>query len=75
MKNCRIDYKYLAGSNWSILVDYLTDNVLYISAGTHTLKDMYSDFKFSVKTQLPIDNYYYSSLPKITKIEGAIYAY
>ena len=75
MKNCRVDYKYISGSNWSILIEYTTDKVLYTSPGTYQLRELYQTFKFSALNQLPIDNYNYLTLPKIDKLDGVKYYY
>ena len=75
LKNCRVDYKSYNGSNWSILVDYMTGNNLMIQAGIHSLNVMWQHFKFCAKNELPIDNYPVFSLPLIHKIEGVKYQY
>lgn len=75
MKNCRVDYKYTAGSNWSLLIDFTNDNVLYTSPGTLQLKTIYGDFKFAALNDLPIDNYNYLVIPQVTKLEGLKYYY
>lgn len=75
MKNCRVDYKYVVGSNWSVLIEFTTDKVLYTQCGTRTLREIYSDFKFSAINQLPIDNFDYIVLPPITKLDGLKYYY
>jgi hypothetical protein len=76
LKNCRVDNKYVAGSNWAILVDYIQNVCLLIKPGTHTIGEMHKELKFMVKNKLPIDNYPYIALPhEFYKIEGAIYQY
>ena len=79
MKNCRIDYKTFNECTWSALVDYTdseNEKILYFKSGICTIKDVYSEFKFSVNSYLPIDNSPYCILTAmINKIDGALYQF
>ena len=75
MKDCRIDYKEVNGHRYSVLVDYMNnDSQLYYVSGIKQIKEMYQDFKFMVKSELPIDNYPLPQL-SIIKLDCAKYQY
>lgn len=73
-KNCRVDY----ANKYSFLVDYTdgNDSIIYYESGVKPLDQLYSDFKFSVKNELPIDNFDLSFFPyPFKKVKGAVYQY
>lgn len=73
-KNCRVDYT----NRYSLLIDYTdgNDSIIYYEAGVKQLNQLYSDFKFAVKNELPIDNFILSFFPyPFKKVKGAVYQY
>lgn len=75
MMDCRVDIKQVYGQSFSVLINFITDEALYIRYGTANISTMYKMFKFDILANLPIDNMPSSGLPQISKLPNGTYQF